>query len=248
MKEGKRLQMGVKLAGAAVGLVVMYPVCALLLYVLPTLPDTLADLRRQTPFWHAYGNTLAVCGAALLVQFAVGILGGYALAKCAFPGRRLLFWVCVIALLLPIQALILPQYLMLDFLQLLDTPAALIVTGGFSPFGVLLMWYGFDRIPEETIEAAYCEGAGTRRILFRVALPMAKPYLAALMLISLSDLWNMLEQPMAFLKSEASYPLSVHLAQIPASAAALRYTECLLAVLPLLLIFGLIFKKAYRDD
>lgn len=248
MKTGKHSPAGARLAAAAIGLAVAYPICALLFYVLPALPDTLALLRQQTSFWQAYGNTLLVCAAALLLQFGIGILGGYALAKCTFPGKQLLFWMCVIAMLLPVQALILPQYLMLDYLQLLDTPLALILTGGFSPFGVLILWYGFDEIPQETIEAAYCEGAGAGRILFQIALPMAKPYLAALLLIALGELWNMLEQPMAFLKTPVNYPLSVYLAQIPASAAMLRYTECLLAVLPLLLVFGVAFQKAYKES
>lgn len=247
MKSIKRSPRWGRLAGAALGLALAYPILALVWYVLPALPVLWGQLLQQVPFWQAWGNTLAICAAALLLQFGVSILGGYALAKCAFPGKRALFWGCMIAMLLPVQALMLPQYLMLDFFGLLNTRLALILTGGFSPLGVLILWYGFDKIPQETIEAAYCEGAGAGKTLLRIALPMAKPYLGALFLVTLGDLWNMLEQPMAFLKEEATYPLSVYLAQIPASAAMLRYAQCLLAVLPLVLVFAVVFQKAYRD-
>lgn len=242
----KRYKYVAQAATLVLGICIAFPICALVLYTLPTLQKNLPKIMQQTEFWRSYGNTLAVCGLAMLIQFATSILGGYALAKCDFAGKRVLFCVCVVAMLIPLQALILPQYLMLDFFGLLNTKLALIITAGFSPFGVLIMWYGYDKIPNETVEAAYCEGAGTARTLFRIALPMAKPYLASLFLIALSDLWNMLEQPMAFLKSEAQYPLSVYLAQISGASAILHYTECLLAVLPLLLLFGIVFKKTYE--
>lgn len=237
MKKRDSLRRAMGLVQALLLVLAIGPVCALLLYVLPALPGALVRMTQEKDFWTAFGNSVIICCIAVPLRFVIAVLGGYALAQWRFPGRRLLLHACVIAVLLPPQTLVMPQRLMLDALSLIDTRAALILTGSVDPFGVLLLWYGFARIPREMIETAYCEGANPGQLLSRVALPMAKPYFIALLVISLADLWNSFEQPMAFLKNSALYPLSVYLAQVTPSDAMLWYTECLAAILMLLAFF-----------
>ena len=194
-------------------------------------------LAQPGAFARAWAGSALVCLGCLAGQLLTGIPGAWGLAQYRFPGRRALLVCCALLVLVPAQAMLLPQYLLLQKLGLLDSLWALILPGAFSPLGTLLLWRGFSALPRELVETARDAGAGLFGLLGRVALPLCRRELAAFILISLADSYNQLEQPMAFIRDPELYPLSVWLSTGAYQNPALPAAQCLLSLLPLALAF-----------
>ncbi|MDD2993423.1 MAG: hypothetical protein PHG73_07740 [Pygmaiobacter sp.] len=146
-----------------------------------------------------------------------------------------------IALAVLCLCVLLPQYLLLRTCGLLDTLWALILPGIFSPLGTVLLWHGFSNLPNEMVEAAALEGTGWAITLWRIVLPECKRELSVLVLIALAENWNLLEQPMAYIKSAEKYPLSVYLSTAIADTAQ-SAAACIAALVPIFVLFLLLVR------
>lgn len=200
-------------------------------------------LFRQPQFLSKFWNSLILSGVIVFGQFAVSSLAGFAFAKYNFRGKSALFFILIILMMLPLQAIIVPNYIIFDRLKLLDTWWPLIIAGTFTPFGAFLMTQVFKTVPNEIIEAARLDGAGTLRIIRQIMLPVGKVGLISLIILTFIDAWNMVEQPVAFLTDKSQYPLSVFLAHFSKENLALSFACGVLALLPGLLLF-----LYYRDE
>lgn len=173
------------------------------------------EILWEEPFTlYRFWNSLLLCSAITLGQMLVSCWAGFALAKYPIPGKGYLTTLLVILMLLPLQVTLVPSYLILDALGLLNTIWALILPSVFSPFGTVVMWITFRAVPEDLLDAARLDGASEHRILWRIALPVGKGGAASLLLLTFVDAWNMVEQPMVFLSNTANYPISVYLASV----------------------------------
>jgi multiple sugar transport system permease protein len=150
---------------------------------------------------------LGAGGATLLA-----ILGGYALAKFTFPGKRAVFAVVIGAVAVPGTALAVPTFLMFSKMGLTDTPWAVIIPSLVSPFGLYLMWvFATEAIPTELMEAARIDGAGEIRTFFQVALPLLAPGTVTVLLFTTVATWNNYVLPLIMLKDPDWYPLTLGL-------------------------------------
>lgn len=183
-------------------------------------------------FW----NSLLICTAITAGHMVISCWGGYGLAKFPIPGRRGITIVLIILMLLPLQVTLVPSYLILSRLHLLDTVWALILPSIFSPFGTVVMWMTFRAVPDELVDAARLDEAGEHRILWNILLPAGKNGAASLLLLTFIDAWNMVEQPMVFLTNTANYPISVFLSSAGQENLALSFHGGLLAMLPVVLL------------
>ena len=183
-------------------------------------------------FW----NSLGVCLIIALGQLIVSCMGGLALAKYPIPFKRVFLGALVVVLLLPLQVTLVPNYLILDKLGLLGTAWALILPGIFSPFGTIVMWMTFRGVPDELMDAAQMDGAGTMTQLWRVMVPAGQSGAASVLLLTFVDAWNMVEQPMVLLKDPSQYPLSVFLASLDRENFSLSFHSGLLSMLPAVLL------------
>jgi multiple sugar transport system permease protein len=200
-------------------------------------------LLRQPQFLSKLWNSLILSGVIVIGQFIVSSLAGFAFAKVEFRRKRGLFFILIILMLLPLQAIIVPNYILFDRLKLLDTWWPLIIAGTFTPFGAFLMTQVFKAVPNEIIESARLDGAGTLRIIRQIMLPVGKVGGVSLVILTFIDAWNMVEQPVAFLTDKSLYPLSVFLAYFNNENLALSFACGVLALLPGLLLF-----LYYRDE
>lgn len=219
----------------------LLPCVALLLPLVAADPAQLrAAMAGDAPgFWQAFRNTALVAAGNLAVQWVVAVPAGLALSKL-LPRRvaRRILWLCVLLMLLPQQALILPQYLLLDRLHLLNRLGGLVLMSAFQPFLVLFYWFGTEQIETSLLEAAVCEGATTAQCFFRIYLPLLAPFLLAGGLLSAAESWNMLEQPMTFLQAGSQDLLSTYFLHQPQTVPALTALQALLSAFPLLLVFA----------
>lgn len=183
-------------------------------------------------------------GATLLA-----VLGGYALAKFRFPGKRAVFAVVIGAVAVPGTALAVPTFLMFSKLGLTDTPWSVIIPSLISPFGLYLMWvFASEAVPDELLEAARIDGAGELRTFFQVVLPLLAPGIVTVSLFTMVATWNNYFLPLIMLKDPDWYPLTLGLNSWNAQAATaggtpvfnLVITGSLITILPLIAAFLLL--------
>ena len=203
----------------------------------PTLRALVEVLLDSPGFFTTFWNSVAITAGILLGQCVFAVPAAWALAKLRLP--RGLGNLYMVLMLLPFQVLMYPEYLVLRALGLLDTLWAVILPGIFSACPVFLLTRFFAAIPEEILEAARLDGAGEWQIFLHIALPMGLPGLLSVGILSFLDAWNLIEQPMTFLKSRALWPLSLFLPETTLADVGLGFAAALLMLIPALLLFGL---------
>jgi len=184
-------------------------------------------------FWKSLGMCLSVCAG----QLVVSILAGFAFAKYNFRSRNALFFLLMILMVLPVQVTLIPNYIMLGQLNLLDRYASLILPSIFAPLGTFILRQSFASVPDSILDAAQLDGCGPFGTLFRVMVPMNLSGIVCVLLLSFLDAWNMVEQPIVYLKSFVRYPLSVALAYTPPADATLQLVCCIFVTIPPLFLF-----------
>ncbi|MFJ5708183.1 carbohydrate ABC transporter permease [Streptomyces sp. NPDC093105] len=194
-------------------------------------------------------NTLLYVVAGAGGATVLAVLGGYALAKYEFPGRKAVFAVVIGAVAVPGTALAVPTFLMFSTMGLTNTPWAVIIPSLISPFGLYLMWvFAAEAVPTELLEAARIDGSGEVRTFFTVALPLLMPGTVTVLLFSMVATWNNYFLPLIMIKDPDWYPLTLGLnawnaqAQTAGGEAVfdLIITGSLLTIVPIVAAFLLL--------
>ncbi|WP_434751019.1 carbohydrate ABC transporter permease [Paenibacillus amylolyticus] len=184
-------------------------------------------------FW----NSVFMVVPIIAGQTLVAALAAYAFSKLKFRGRDSMFLVYVMTMLMPFQVTLVPNYIMVDRLGMLNSISAIIVPGIFAAFGVFMLRQFMLDIPYAYIEAAKMDGAGHLRIFVTMIVPMIKPGLAALVILLFVDYWNMVEQPLIFLNDPFKQPLSVFLSTINQSERGMAFAASMLYMAPMVMVF-----------
>lgn len=203
----------------------------------PTLRSYVEVLLDSPEFFIMFWNSVKLTGGILAGQLLVGVPAAWGFAKFSFPGKKLLFTIYIAMMMMPFQVMMLSNYLVLDQLRLLDTLLGIILPAVFSTFPVFIMYRFFEGIPDALLEAARLDGAGELRLFFRIALPLGSPGVISAMVLGFLEYWNMIEQPMAFLKTKELWPLSLYLPNITLEKAGVAFTASVVVLLPALLVF-----------
>ena len=140
-------------------------------------------------------------------------------------------------MLMPYQVTLVPNYLVSDWLGLLDTRWAIILPGIFSPFAVFILTKFMRRIPVSQIEAAKLDGSSEWQIFTRIYLPQCRSALYSIAILVFIDYWNMVEQPLILLENAELQPLSVYLSPINAGEIGLAFAVATIYMIPSLLLF-----------
>lgn len=210
-----------------------------LLPVYPTIDHFYRLLIESPAFYRLFWNTVGMTAAILLGQLIVGLPSAWAFAAFRFRGRDFLFGLYVVLMLLPFQVMLLPQYIVLQKLQLYDHPAAVVLPAIFSTFPVFIMYRGFTQVDTEIQEAASLDGAGELQIFLYIGLPLGRMGIQAAMVLSFLEYWNLVEQPMAFLEDQSAWPLSLYLPQITIDQAGFAFAVAVMVLIPALFVFAL---------
>jgi multiple sugar transport system permease protein len=171
--------------------------------------------------WAFNSIRYAVWGLAL--SLATSIPAGYILAVARFPGRRLLLWLTLITMLLPASALVLPMFMELNLVHLVNTQWAVILPAAFFPFGTYLTYiYYASSLPPELLDAARVDGCSEAELFWHIALPLATPLLGLLAFINFNTNWNNFFGPYVLLNDDRLFNLPVGIQQFVAATSALR--------------------------
>ncbi len=182
----------------------------------------------------------------MVFQLTVAALAAYGFARYSGKIRSIIFFSYVILMLMPYQVTLVPNYLVAEWLKLLDSYWAIWLPGIFSPFAVYLLTKFMKRIPYSVIEAAQIDGAGEWQIFRRICLPLCKGALCSAAILVFIDYWNMVEQPLILLSDAETHPLSVFLSKINAGDVGLAFAVATIYMVPSLLIF--LYGEEYLVD
>lgn len=193
-------------------------------------------------FW----NSVILVGPIVIFQLLVASLASYGFARYRGRIREIIFFSYIILMLMPYQVTLVPNYLVSDWLNIIDTNWAIWLPGIFSPFAVFLLTKFMRRIPESVIEAAQIDGAGEWQIYRRICMPLCKGAICSTAILVFIDYWNMAEQPLILLSDPEMHPLSVFLNKINSGEIGLAFAVATIYMVPSLLIF--LYGEEYLVD
>ena len=194
-------------------------------------------LLRKPRFLFMFWNSVIVTLPIMLGQIVVATMAAYAFAKLKFPFSDKIFYIYIIVMMMPYQVTLVPNYIILDRTGLIGSYWSIILPGVFSTFGVFLLRQFMINIPDDYCEAAKIDGAGYWKSLTSILLPQCKGAIASLAILVFIDNWNMVEQPLVFLKDETMHPLSIFLSRINSEDMGIAFACGILYMFPTLLIF-----------
>lgn len=204
-----------------------------------TLEQYYKVLFRNPDYIRQFWNSVILTFPSVLLQIIVSFAAAYAFAKIKFAGRNILFILVLLIMLLPMQVTLVPNFMVLNFLELNEKYMGIILSSAFAPLGVCLLRQYLMYIPDDTIEASKIDGAGHMHIMFRILLPQAKTGLAAVGILSFIQNWNMVEQPLLLLKDRVKQPLSVLMSSYEYSNFGIVFAAGVVFMVPALIIFFL---------
>jgi len=208
----------------------------------PSAPTTAhyAALFTRLDLGHAAANSALLATAITLISLLLNSMGGYAFAKFRFRGRDRLFRVLLAALIIPAQVSMLPLFLMLKQMGLVNTYWGVIVPGLSSIFGMFLVRQYAQSIPDSLLDAARIDGASEWRIYWSLVLPACKPVLVTLAVFTFMGAWNDFLWPLVVLTDDTMYTLPVALANLlgeHVQDTELMMAGAVLTVTPVIVLF-----------
>ncbi len=184
-------------------------------------------------FWNSVIYVLPI----VVFQLFVALLASFGFTRYNGRLKQIIFFVYIILMLMPYQVTLVPNYMVSDWLGILNTKWAIWLPGIFSPFAVYLLTKFMRRIPTSVMEAAEIDGANEWQIFKSICVPLCKSSLFSVAILVFIDYWNMVEQPLILLSDSEKYPLSVFLSQINSGEIGLAFAVATIYMIPTLLIF-----------
>jgi multiple sugar transport system permease protein len=201
----------------------------------------------RIPIGRFFVNSVVVTGLIVAGQTVTCTLSGYAFAMVSFPGRSVIFGIFLATMMVPLQTIIIPVFVIVRYLGLSDSPLSLVVSALGSAFGTFLMRQYFLQMPRELGEAARIDGAGHFQTFLMIYAKMAGPAIATLAILNFSGFWAEFYRPLIFLQSQDSFTLPLGLVGLQGNlgtgSISVVLAGVVLAILPSVVLF--VFAQRY---
>ncbi len=184
-------------------------------------------------FW----NSIILVVPIVIFQLVVAVLASYGFTRTKGKVAAIIFFIYIILMMMPNQVTLVPNYLVLKKMGLLDTNWSIWLPGIFSPFSVYLITKYMKRIPGSIMEAAKIDGANEWQLFSKICLPISKSIITTCAILVFIDYWNMVEQPLLFFSDSDKYPLSIFLSKINTMDVGLAFAVATIYMVPSLLLF-----------
>src|SRR5579859_429666 len=222
------------------------------LSLLPTKPtlDNYVIALTRFPFARWFGNSLLVAGVTTASVAFFDSLAGYVLAKLEFPFKTVIFVAILCTLMVPTEMLVIPWYILSVDYHWTDTYWGIMFPGIMSAFGVFLMRQFMQGVPNELLDAGRIDGLGEFGLFWRVALPLVRPALAALCILTFLGNWNAFLWPLIVIQDPLMRTIPVGLSQFSYGEAGARWelimTGASIATVPVLVVFAIFQRQIIR--
>jgi ABC-type sugar transport system, permease component len=204
----------------------------------PTLRSYVELLLDSPNFFTMFWNSCIQVIPVLIGQLFIAVPAAWAFARFQFRGKRALFILYIVLMVLPFQITMVSSYLVLFHLKLTGTHLALILPNLFSAFPVFVMEKFFKTVPKSLIEAAKLDGAGEIYIFLKIGIPMGASGILSIIILGFLEYWNAIEQPLTFLINKKNlWPLTLYLPDITTDKLGVAFTASVFVMFPALLLF-----------
>lgn len=223
----------------------------LLVMIIKSLQDTQGHLSMSQyikaiffteDFFVGYWNSLIYTSCIIAFNVPLSVLAAYGFSRFRFKGKRLLFLLYIILMLMPFQATIVPQYLTLKALGLINHPMAIIIPNVFATFGTILMTQYMRGLDRSLYDAGMIDGFSHFKFFLKVITPLCKSLILALVMLSFINYWSMIEQPLVFIGQASDMPLAVTMNANASIKPVAFAVGVIFSILPILL-----YQLAYND-
>jgi multiple sugar transport system permease protein len=215
----------------------------------PLVPDNYVRVAEAFPIGRFLLNSLVVAGISTALQVGTSAMAAYAFARLRFPGRDVLFLVYLATLMVPLQVIIVPLFIEMRFLSLVNTYPGLILPAIASAFGTFLLRQAFLSLPRELDEAAFIDGASHWTVFRRIVLPLAGPALATFGIFAFMASWNSFLWPLVVTSSQDLFTLPVGLSNLHGryeTAWNLVMAGSTISVIPIVIVYVVAQKHVIR--
>ena len=202
-----------------------------------SLSQYITVLFKSPDYLLKFWNSVILVVPIVVLQVGVASITAYSFTRWRGKVRSFLFFFYVILMLMPYQVTLVPNYLVSQWLGILNTRWAIIFPGMFAPFSVFLLTKFMRRIPASLIEAAKLDGSSEWQIFKDICLPQCRSALYSIAILVFIDYWNMVEQPIVLLPDASKQPLSVYLSTINANEVGLAFAIATIYMVPCILLF-----------
>ena len=203
-------------------------------------------LLKSPEYLLKFWNSVILTVPIVIFQILIALGASYSFMRFRGRLKEIIFFLYVALMLMPYQVTLVPNYLVADWMNTLDTRWSIILPGIFAPFSVYLLTKFMRRIPSSLIEAAKLDGANEWQIFTKVCIPLCKGSIASVAILVFIDYWNMVEQPLIMLSDADKHPLSVFLSQINTGEVGLAFAVATIYMVPTILIF--LYGEEYLVD
>ena len=204
------------------------------------------QLFREIPFMRFLMNSFFVSGTSVLVQLFFASLGGFALAKYEFRGKKVIMVIMLATMMIPGQVLLAPLYELIFRMRLMDSFPGLILPGAVSVFGMFLFRQSMMQIPDDLLQAGRIDGCSEFGLYWNIALPVSRPMIGAFCLISFMGSWNNFLWPQIILHTQERFTLPIGLNQMVGlyhQDYGVLMAGTLLSILPVVALFFVLQKE-----
>lgn len=203
---------------------------------------------RSSLFTQWFVNSVIVSVIGTTINIFLNTMAGYALARLKFPGRERIYYGFLALMMVPAQVLLIPNYLILMNLGMLDSFGALIVPAAINIGNIFMMRQFFLSFPKDVEEAASIDGLGRFQTFFRIVMPLAKPSIATQAVFVFMGFWNEFMKPMMYISTPSKYTLTLGLQTFQGQNGGVRWDQTMAAsvitILPIIVIY-IIFNKYF---
>lgn len=194
-------------------------------------------LLKNPDYLLKFWNSIALTVPITVFQILLAILTSYGFSRYPNKFKSIIFFTYIILMIMPYQVTLVPNFLVAEKFNILNTRWAIILPGIFSPFSVFLLSKVMKRIPISYVEAAKLDGASELQILTKIHMPLCKGAIVSIAMLVFIDYWNMVEQPLVLMKDADMHPLSVFLSQINTGDIGLAFAVGTVYMVPTILMF-----------
>ncbi|MFD2305347.1 carbohydrate ABC transporter permease [Enterococcus termitis] len=205
-------------------------------------------LGRSSLFTRWFINSVIISVIGTAINILLNTMAGYALARLNFPGRQRVYYGFLALMMVPAQVLLIPNYLILMNLGMLDSFSALILPAAINIGNIFMMRQFFLSFPKDVEEAAAIDGLGRFQTFFRIVMPLAKPSIATQAVFIFMGFWNEFMKPMLYLTTPSKYTLTLGLQTFQSQNGGVRWDQTMAAsvitIIPIIILY-LVFNKYF---
>lgn len=213
-----------------------------------TLDNFRYVLGRSSLFMRWFLNSVIISVIGTTINILLNTMAGYALARLNFPGRERIYYGFLALMMVPAQVLLIPNYLILMNLGMLDSFSALILPAAINIGNIFMMRQFFLSFPKDVEEAAAIDGLGRFQTFFLIVMPLAKPSIATQAVFIFMGFWNEFMKPMLYLTTPSKYTLTLGLQTFQSRNGGVRWDQTMAAsvitIIPIVIIY-LLFNKYF---